>query len=248
MEYTNNTIKTDEELAMEGSDPYAMLRYSSVILNNKENPDFNKAFELVQRAVHLYPNNLDVKNSYCILLAMRGHAAKQIGIFDSAMENFEKALDIVDFLRSQNYDMKKVASIESDICMEYGELAFVNDELELALELFQRTDSMRYPYAVVLKTLIHTSHPIKYRDDIIYDAEDLVRVVSMDTWSNMIDKATAYELLSVIYATGMENTIKKDVKFAYECIQKCAEIDPELAAPKLAKYSKNLFGKIRYIN
>lgn len=43
-----------------------------------------------------------------------------------------------------------------------------------------------------------------------------------------------------------ENYSNLDVNYAYTCIQKCSEIDSEMAASELRKYTKNLFGKVTY--
>ena len=246
----NFSEKTDEELTREGSDPYAMLRYSVVVLNDPDNGGFGKALEIVKRARQLFPENLDVIHAYCILLNIDGHSVTQIGTmgpaYDMASDSFREALGLVDILKLRGYDTEKVRNLEIDICMEYGELAYKNDELELALNLLERTDKNRYPYSVLLIFNIHLHYISRYETEILSDIRELHRVLSMNTWRTPLEKAMTYANLSVLYAIGIPDIVKKDVNFAYECICKCAEIDPEYAEEEMRKYSKGLFGKIKY--
>ena len=65
-------------------------------------------------------------------------------------------------------------------------------------------------------------------------------------WREPFEEASAYYVLSIIYAYGVSGYVQANVPYAYECIQKCASIDSELAAPELKKYSKGFLGKVTY--
>lgn len=237
--------KTDEELANEGADPYAMIRYSAKLMSSQK-PDIHKALEVLSRANQLFPDNVDVKEKYANMLFLHGHVERKIGATQQAYGTLRQCINEIDLLRSKSCNIEHLNSLEIDACMEYGELAFAAKNYELALSMFKRTSWDKYPYAAVMTVSIHMDNSQQFGNDIEKETSFLVRATSSDKWREPTELADAYFTLSVIYSTGISNHIKADVNYAYVCIQKCADIDPELAKSELKKYTKHLFGNITY--
>ena len=238
--------KTDQEKAEEGSDPYAMIRYSKQLLNDTVHGGLVPAVKLMERAYELYPNNLDVQASYAQLLDMHGYVSKKIGADDIAYDILKKCVGLIDGLIERNHDPERVREIEISACLELALLAFSKGEDSYSLALLERTDMNTYPVAAVLKTVIHMGQPYTYSYEIRQDVNALQQVLHLDTWRNESELAGAYYTLSQVYATGVPNAVSADVDLAYDYIKKCSDLDPELALPELSKYTKNIFGKLTY--
>ncbi len=240
--------KTDEELANEGTDPYAMIRYSAKLMGNKDGqgPDIHKALEVITRANQLFPDNIDVKQQYIIMLHLHGHIEYKIGATQDAYNTLRQCFNEFIAIRNMNVNTERINPIEADLYMDYGEAAYGIKDYDVALNMFSRTDHDKYPYAVVLSILIHMDDPKRFASEIADEASFLVRATSSDKWREPVELAGAYFMLSGVYSVGVPNYINADVNYAYSCIQKCSEIEPEMAATELKKYSKNLFGKVTY--
>lgn len=238
--------KSIQELAEEGSDPDAMIKYSAEIMTDNERGGMFKALEIITKAEQLYPDNLDVKEMYARILFIHGHIENKIGAYDDSLTALRKCVAIIDVLKRHNYKAEEVRNIEIDACMECGEMAFRKDEYDLALSMFARTDLHKYPYAAVLIALTHLGYPHKYAQGVNEDIAMVNRAIDTNNWRGDKEKAAAYYVLSVIYAHGTPNVLRENVNYAYECIQRCAEIDFPMAENELKKYSKGLFGKITY--
>lgn len=239
--------KTDQERAEEGLDPYAMIRYSSQLLGNGgHSPDLSKAREIMTRAKELYPDNMDVRKQYIRLLNIVGHVDLKIGASDTAFELFSQCIREIDALNAKNIDLSDLHNIETGLYMECGEAAYNINKTDEALRMFARTDHNKYPYAVVLSSSIHIDNREAYGRDLAYDAKFLNQALNSNQWREPFELATAYYMLAAIYSQGVPRYINPDVNYAYSCIQKCAEIDPELAENELGKYSRNIFGQVIY--
>ena len=99
----------------------------------------------------------------------------------------------------------------------------------------------------VIKLLIRMFHS-EYFDGLLLanDSKFLRDSIDSFEWRNPKEQAIAYSVLSDIYSKGIPNLVNADVKYAYSCIQKCAEIDPDLAKDEIKRYSKNIFGMVTY--
>lgn len=248
MEQLTSPSKTLQELAEDGSDPYAMIKYAGEVFSNTEKGGIHKALEIITKAEQLYPNNLDVKEMYARILFIRGHVETKIGAYDDAFITLKKCIETIDMLKRHNYKPDAVREIEIDACMECGEMASRKNEYELTLKMLERTDFHKYPYAVVLIALTHMENSYKYAHFVRDDVDRINRALDTNNWRQDTEKAAAYYILSVIYANGTPNRLSANVNYAYECIQRCAEIDYGMAEYELKKYSKGLFGKITYRN
>lgn len=237
--------KSIEELAEDGSDPYAMIRYTGMVLSDKEKGGISKAVDIITRAVELFPDNLDVKEMYARIMGIEGHILSQIGADEDSAVSLKKCLDTIDILKYHNFNPEAVRKIEVGACMTYGELANRNDMDDLALEMLERTDWKKYPYAAVLAAIIHCRDVDRYSREIEKDIRFLCQAVQEDNWRNENERSKAYYMISITYAYGIA-TITKNINYAYECIQKCAEIDYSMAEEELKKYSVSFFGKITY--
>ena len=241
--------KTDEELANEGSDPYAMIRYSVKLMGNNDGqkPDINKALEIIKRANQLFPDNIDVKQQYIRMLHIQGHIEYKIGAAKQAFDTLRQCYEeFITIRNKKNVNTEQLNSIEADLYMDYGEAAYGIKDYNVALNMLSRTDRDKYPYAVVLLMVMQMVNTRQYASEISDEASFLVRAISSDRWRNKYELAGAYFLLSSLYSVGIPSYVKADVNYAYTCIQKCSEIDSEMAASELKKYSKNLFGKVIY--
>ena len=237
-----------EEKTNEGSDPYAMIRYSISLLGNKEGqkPEIHKALEVITRAKQLYPDNFDVKEQYVSTLLIHGHISRMIGAEQDAYNKLGTCIREIEYLRANDWNTERLNTLEIDSCWEYARAAFSIKDYDVALEMFNRTDSEKYPYAVVGSLLIHLDDCVGYASEIANEVRYVSQSLNSDKWGDSMELASAYAILSSIYATGIPHCVNSDVNYAYSCIQKCAELDPEMAEPELKKYSKNLFGKITY--
>jgi tetratricopeptide (TPR) repeat protein len=228
----------------EGNKPDAMIQHAKLLLSEKDG--INKAAEIITRAEQLYPGNLDVKKMYARIMLIMGDIQHKIGIDDDALTTLRRCVEAVDVLKRNNYKLDEIRKIEIDACMDCGEVACGKNEDELALTMLARTDLQKYPYAAVLIVLIHIDSPYKYSKNVNDDIAMINRAIGTNNWRNDVEKATAYYVLSIIYAHGTPNILPANVNYAYECIQKCAEIDYQLAESELKKYTKGFLGKITY--
>ncbi len=240
--------KTDEELANEGTDPYAMIRYAgSLMFPEKGNkPDLRKAIEVITRATNLFPENLDVRRQNALLLATKGHIALKIGAYDEAFNRLTQCISETQFLRSRNYDADFVNKIENDAYMECGTAAFYMKKYDVAQSMLMKTDQIKRPYATVLLLCIHLDEPSLYGIKIPDEVNALKNSINSAKWDDPGEKAMAYYILAGAYSKGVANYLKANANYAYECIQKCAELDPELAKSEIGRYSKNIFGIVTY--
>ena len=240
------TPKRLEEIVEEGSDPYAMIEYAGQIMRNEgDNGRLRKARAILERAESLYPDNLDVKLSLARMLFISGHIYIQIDSNDDAIMFFERCIPLLNYLKQRNFKLDECRKIEVDVYFEYGELLWKRDNDRLALEMLEKTELRKYPYAAVIISHIHNKYPTFQRMT-LGDIEKLKQAIATNTWRCEKEKATAYYMLSIIHAYGVLNILEPNEEYAYECIKKCAELDPELAKDQLKKYSVGLFGNVKF--
>ena len=238
--------KSLQELAEEGKDPNVMIQYTAIAFANPEQGGFNKAMETIERANHLFPDNLDVKEMYARFMFLKGHIDRKIGAEDDAYTSLRICIETVDLLKRHNFMPDKVRETEIDACMELAEMASRRDEDNLTIRMLERTDAKKYPYAAVLKAITHFGHVEQFGSYISNDISEIHSVLGSSKWRAPFEEASAYYALSVIYAYGVPGYVTANIPYAYECIQKCAAIDNELAEPELRKYSKGFLGKVTY--
>mgnify|MGYP004501878989 CR=1 FL=1 len=232
--------------AEEGKDPNAMIRYAALALSNPEQGGFTKAVETITRANQLFPDDLNVKEAYARYMFLKGHVDRKIGADNDAYRDLMISVETVDQLKQRNFMPDAARETEVDACMELAEMAYRRDEVELTLRMLERTDMKKYPYAVVLKAIVHFGQPMRYGSYISDDISGIHSTLGTSKWREPFEEASAYYVLSIIYAYGVSGYVQANVPYAYECIQKCAVIDSELAAPELKKYSKGFLGKVTY--
>ena len=241
--------KSDEELAESGEDPYAMIRYSIKLMGTGkggEETSLSKAVEVITRARQLYPDNFDVREQYAHMLIIRGYVYRQIGATEESYKMLRECIDEINMLRAKNYSSKRLDDLEPNVYMECGESAYAMNNDNVALEMFAKTDHNKYPHAVVLSALIHMKDCNRFASNLYKEISFLEGAVNSNGWRTDEEKAMAYYIISVMYANGLSGKIIKDVPGAYAYIKKCAEINSEMAAMEMKKYSKSLFGKIVY--
>lgn len=238
--------KSLQELAEEGKDPNVMMQYAAVAFTNPEQGGFNKAVETIERANELFSDNLDVKEMYARFMFLKGHIGRKIGAEDDAYTYLRISVETVDLLKRYNFKPDKVRETEIDACMELAEMASRRNDDDLSLRMLERTDVHKYPYATVLKAITHFGHVERFCSCISDDISEIHSVLGSSNWREPFEEASAYYALSIIYAYGVQGYVEANVPYAYECIQKCASIDNELAAPELRKYSKGFLGKVTY--
>ena len=229
-----------------GADPQAMIQYSAILLNDHENGSLSKAVDLIERANQLYPDNLEITERYAHLQGIQGYVFKQMDLYDPAYISYTKCINAIDMLKNRQYNPESVRKLEIESCIEYGEVAIKKRERDVALKMFKRTDVHMYPQAAVLTASIHYESLEKYAKYIVDDITILKSVLRENNWKCDAHKAAAYYLLSQFYANGVAGVLAPDINYAYECILRCSQIDTYLAEDELKKYSKSLFGKIKY--
>lgn len=232
------------ELAEEG-DLQAMLKISNYYMVDKEHHDVAKAMEWARKAVNQYDGNVEALENLSFILRYVGHIRYKIGAIDDAFLMMQEALSICERLRKNNSSSAKLEDVENDCFMDCGEIAWRKDQYDLALDLLRRVDKQKYPYAAVLILWIHSNNAKEYEQEVPKDIRAVNLALSSETWRNNTELAGAYYILSVCYVCGIGTY--KDVKMAYECILKCAELDYEIAEPQLKKYHKGFLGKVKYI-
>lgn len=246
IEQLSTPRKSLQELAEEGSNPDVMIKFAGMVLSDTEKGGIHKALEIIAKADRLYPDNLDVKEMYARIMLIHGHVENKIGAYDDSFTTLKQCVATIDVLKRNNYKPEVVRDIEIDACMEYGEMAARKHEDELTLRMLVRTDFQKYPYAAVLIALTHLENPYKYAQSVHDDIAIINRAIDTNNWRNDTERAAAYFVLSIIYAHGTPNILPANVNYAYECIQKCAEIDYPMAENELKKYAKGFLGKITY--
>ncbi len=234
--------KTDEELANEGTDPYAMIRYTAGLVGN----DIYKALEVITRANQLFPDNLDVKEYYAYTLGVFGHIVYDIGAIQKALDQLTQCISEIEFLRSQNRDSELLDLTEDMAYYDCGRAAYEAKKYDLALSMLSKVDQNMHPYATVHLLAIHLDEPDHYGYKIPEEVQLLKNTINSDKWDNVKEKGLAYYMLAGAYSRGVPNFLKANVNYAYDCIKKCAEINPELAKSEIGRYSKNIFGSVTY--
>lgn len=240
--------RTLQQMAEEDNNPGAMIKYAMEIMGDTSKGGITKSVELIRKAHKLYPDDLQVTEFYVRIMFIYGHSGGKIGDFEGAYNTLRDVVREIDILKGQNYKPSEIRGLEIDACFEYGELAYKRDDNALASSMLDRTDIQKYPYAAVLKAIIHFGMLGPYADRVANDISEIHSILGNSKWREPREEASAYYVLSVIYAMGVPGKVQTNVPYAYECIQKCATIDRELAAPELRKYSKGLLGKITYKN
>lgn len=242
----NAPKRTLQQLAEEDHDPGAMIKYAMEMMEDTEQGGINKSVELIQQAHGIYPDNLQVTEFYVRIMFIYGHIGRKIGDYDEAYRTLGDVVRQIDILKRHNYKPEGIRQQEIDACMEYGELAYKRDEDQLAINMFARTDKVKYPYVSVMLILTYFKYGATYADQISGEVTNILKALNGSNWRQELERAAAYFVLSVVYATGVGSGIQVDTTYAYKCIQKCAEIDYEMAKDELPKYSKGFFGKITY--
>ena len=234
-----------QKLAEDGKNPFAMLQYTSAIVGKPEKGGPQKASEIMEKAVRLFPDFIPAREKYARVLLLHGYTMFQIGSFESAVPELTKCLEQLDILRRNGVEESVIREMEPIASMYCGEAAFYLKKNQLALEMFAKTDPREFPYATVLTAMLHRRERESYKQFFAKDLEEMKRAISSDKWRSNYEKASLYSMLSLIYAYG-EPGVAPNVEYAYECILKCAELDRSLAEPELRKYRKNFWGKITY--
>ncbi len=233
-----------QKLAEDGKNPFAMLQYASEIVAKPEKGGPQKASAVMERAVQLFPDFIPAREKYARILLLDGYSLFQIGACEHAITELTKCLEQLDILRRNGGDESVVREMEPDVCMYCGEAAFYLNKNQLALEMLAKTDPQKFPYATVLTAMLHRQEGGSYTQFFAKDIEEMKRVISSDKWRNNFEKASLYSMLSLIYSSGAG--VAPNIEYAYECILKCAELDPSLAESELRRYRKNFWGKITY--
>lgn len=235
--------KSTLELAEEG-DLCAMIQISNYYLADKEHMDSAKAVEWARKAVKQYSDSVEALENLSFILGFVGHVRYKVGAVDDSFAMMQEAISLCEKLRRMNFNSNKVRNTENDCCMDCGEIAWRKDKYDLALELLQRVDKQKYPYAAVLILSIHSNNAKRFEQEVSKDIEAVNLLLTSDSWRDKSELAGAYYFLSICYVYGIGTA--KDVKRAYEYIQKCAEVDYGIAEAQLRKYHKGFFGGVTY--
>ena len=227
-------------------DPYEMIRESVRLLDNVEEGGITAAESLMARAYELYPDNLDVCEKYAHILSMRGYIDKQIGAYPQAFDVLSESIRILDDLFRQGHSSAMLQDLYMRTALDCGETACLLNNWSEAVPLLSKVDPEKYPYAAALKAIVLIDAPGKHGTELKQLVSILNHAVTTDNWQTDLQHATGYYVLSLIYSKGYPNEIRKNTKYAYECIQECAKFDTELATEQLKRYSKTLYGKIIY--
>lgn len=227
-------------------DPYEMIRESVRLLDNVEEGGITAAERLMARAYELYPDNLDVLEKYAHILSMRGYIDKQIGAYPEAFDVLSESIRILDDLFRQGLSSAMLQDLYMRTALDCGETACLLNNWSEAVPLLSKVDPEKYPYAAALKAIVLIDAPGKHGIELKQLVSILNHAVTTDNWQTDLQHATGYYVLSLIHSNGYPNEIRKNTKYAYDCIQKCAKLDSELAENELKRYSKSVTGRILY--
>ena len=225
-------------------DPYEMIRESVRLLDNVDEGGITAAERLMARAYELYPDNLDVREKYAHILSMRGYIDKQIGAYPQAFDVLSESIRHLDALFRQGRSSPMLHDLYMRTALDCGETACMLNNWSQAVPLLSKVDPEKYPYAAALKAMVLIDAPGKHGAELKQLVSILDHAVKTDNWQTDLQHATGYYVLSLIYSKGYPNGIRKNTKYAYECIQKCSQLDKELAEKELNRYSKSVTGRI----
>ncbi len=225
-------------------DPEYYVNQATELLNSGKYMD---AFSVISEGFRYY--NSDLRIIYklieiddIVLLAtyLSGHLSPD-------HENLcRMILDLIGTLRNNSFgDPAWIDKVESDVYFFLGDTFMQREQIETALDCFERVDVGHTPHAAYSIFLAHVHDVDKYIDCFRHDVDMFEKALLSSHWPNDTQKALAYLGLSALYANGFPG-IPRDLQYGYECAQKSTALNPSVGGDELAKYSKSLFGKITY--
>ena len=120
-----------------------------------------------------------------------------------------------------------MAGYDMDVSYDCGLIALALEKADEAALMYERTDYNLHPEAAYSISIIHLMNEEKYASHFLKDAERLRNAIQSSNWTNDNMKSEAYHTLSTYYCGDYkEFGIQSDVNFAYQCINKAIELNP----------------------
>lgn len=204
------------------------------------------AFKIIVQAQKMFPNSLAVMRQ---IVRLYDDFLLDIA-FTRKIQSADKdlcylALDYIKKLRANNYETDGLSVTESDMYYCLGCIYHNENDIATALKMLNAANVDYTPVTAIEYVIIHMQYLDSYINELSRDASRLVQALNSKNWHTNKRQAFAYCFLSMIYAKGAPG-IQRDVNYAYNCIQQCNALAPEVAAEEIKKYSVDYYGRIVY--
>lgn len=224
-------------------DPMEFVNRSEALFDEG---DLQGAVDTITEGFHLFPDNLAVLRQ---LVRMDDRVLIGRGVL-GALNSSEKefcymVLDMVKKLRDNSYELEGLDSTESNLYYCLGCIYFKEEDFDTALRMLSSSNVDDTPETAWKMFHIHIHNIEEYLNELYQDASRLRQALTSENWHTDTDKAYAYLGLSTIYAVGAPG-INTDINYAYDCIQRCNALDPDVAKVQIGKYSRDRYGRIIY--
>lgn len=139
----------------------------------------------------------------------------------------------------------EIAELEANINWLYAYIAF-NEQKYADFEkyVFQNNVMEYFPWSTYLVTVVHR---ILNADDaiLLHDAQNMINALN-NSRLNTMQLSDLLSLLGDLCLLGISNAEMNPIEQAYEFYQNAANEGNQYASEQLAKFSKNIFGKLVY--
>ena len=208
--------------------------------------DLSGALQAIVQAQNMSPYNLAVMRQTVelngIILLGRAVTGK---IQNSDKDLCYMVLDLIKRLRENAYETEGLSFIESNMYYCLGCIYHMENDIDTALRMLSASNVDDTPDTACEFFNIHIHYIDRFINELYIDASRLVQALNSRNWHTNGTHALAFYALSIIYVNGAPG-IAQDINYAYNCIQQCNLLAPEVAAREIQKYSTDYYGRIVY--
>lgn len=204
------------------------------------------ASKTILQGQHLFPNDIAVMRQFVRIrdIVLHGLAVTG-GIQSSDKDSCYMVFDLIKKLRANAYETDGLSITESNMYYCLGCIYYKENDIDTALRMLYAANIDDTPDTACEIFHIHVHDLDRFINELYIDASRLVQALNSKNWHLEGTHAFAYYALSIIYVNGAPG-IAQDINYAYNCIQQCNALAPEVAAEEIKKYSTDYYGRIVY--
>lgn len=224
-------------------DPNHYVRQSQALLSSG---NLVGASKTILQGQHLFPNDIAVMRQFVRIrdIVLHGLAVTG-GIQSSDKDSCYMVFDLIKKLRANAYETDGLSITESNMYYCLGCIYYKENDIDTALRMLYAANIDDTPDTACEIFHIHVHDLDRFINELYIDASRLVQALNSKNWHLEGTHAFAYYALSIIYVNGAPG-IAQDINYAYNCIQQCNALAPEVAAEEIKKYSTDYYGRIVY--
>ena len=208
--------------------------------------DLGGAFQTIVQGYNQFPNNLSIMRQVVkindIVLIGRAVTGK-LNVRDK--ETCYMVLDLIKQLRANSYEVDGLQFTESNVYYCLGCIYHMENDVETALRMLSSSNVDYTPDMACEFFSIHIEDIDRFINELYIDASRLRQSLNSQNWHTKTSQALAYLALSMIYSNGAPG-VASDINYAYNYIQQCNALDPNVAADQIRKYNRDYSGRIVY--